>query len=331
MSVVVSAPETSRYDIHGIVTIVSDGVTPELERFRVAERIEDPTIRVRFGRVAARGAGAVRPAPDRTRIHHRERLAGLRFAVEIDVGERVAIVASPALRHSPHVLYSKVVEPVLRWSLVERGFALVLAACMATDDHGFLILTKSATRRTMRELTSLDRFRCSLLSDHLMLVGSDGRALTYPEPVTLARRTFPPVRNAAFRRAEVSVAAEARLAGITIITGDPEECSNHPELAELVELLLGDREGSRGRPPDPAMQRWLYVRRGRDLRDLEREIVVKAIGDSPVRLVHSLAGSAEGTVGSIVGQSTADEDASAARPRPRDRAHVEREQRQPAG
>jgi len=29
------------------------------------------------------------------------------------------------LRYSPHVLYTNVIEPLLRWTFVKRGYALV--------------------------------------------------------------------------------------------------------------------------------------------------------------------------------------------------------------
>ena len=43
------AQTTWNYDIHGIVSVCSDGRLPELERFRISEEFDDPTIRVRLG------------------------------------------------------------------------------------------------------------------------------------------------------------------------------------------------------------------------------------------------------------------------------------------
>ena len=58
-------------------------------------------------------------------------VSGIRYAegrgrsasrVEItEVGDRIEVVASPLLRCSPHVLYTNVVEPILRWTFVEQG------------------------------------------------------------------------------------------------------------------------------------------------------------------------------------------------------------------
>jgi dolichol-phosphate mannosyltransferase len=195
------AEATFQYDIHGIITIVSDGRLPELERFRV-DGIADPTIRVRFDLIRSKGVGAVQLEGGRTRIHYAERLGNLGFAAEIELGERIEIVASPLLRRSPHVLYTNLVEPVLRWAFVERGYALVHAACMASQEHGFLITARTDTGKTTTALRTLDNLPYSFLSDDLTLVTPDGRALTYPKPLTISRHTLTAVKTPLLRRRE---------------------------------------------------------------------------------------------------------------------------------
>ena len=69
-------------------------------------------------------------------MHYVEKFGDLGFGAELTLGERIDITAAPLLRRSPHVLYTNVVEPVLRWTFVERGYALVHAACMASGDNG---------------------------------------------------------------------------------------------------------------------------------------------------------------------------------------------------
>lgn len=344
------------YDIHGIVTIVSDARLPELARFGVDAPIADPLIRVRLAQVRSVGTGAVRLGANRTRVHYRERLGSLGFAAEIELGERIGIIACPPLGRSPHVLYTKVVEPVLRWVFVERGYAMVIAACLACDQHAFLITARTAAPRTMTALRALDRLPCSFLSDHHALVAADGRVLTYPEPVTINRRTLAAVKTPALRRrdrvalllqtrlhsgvgrrlgaiaSKVGLPAatlnmlvhvvvpppqypverllpgarsktEARLAAVTVIQSKADEESfGRPDLADAVEILLADPEGSDGLPPDPFLKPWLYMRDGIDLRDVEREIVIMAIADAPMHLLDGLAGRSELVVQRIVEQ-----------------------------
>lgn len=193
---------TFQYDLHGIITIVSDGRLPELERFSVDGGIADPTIRVRLGRVKTRGIGAETLDGDRTRVYYAEWPGSLGFAMDVELGERIDILASSLLRHSPHVLYTNVVEPVLRWAFVERGYALVHAACMASEENAFLITARTDTGKTTTALKTLDSLPFSFLSDDLTLLTPDGRVLTYPKPLTISRHTLTAVKTPLLRRKE---------------------------------------------------------------------------------------------------------------------------------
>ena len=200
------------YDIHGIISVASDGRLPELERFRIDGAISDPTIRVRIGRVSARGVGAEVLDGGRTRVHYVEKFGNLGFGAEIELGDRVDILAAPLLRHSPHVLYTNVVEPVLRWSFVERGYALVHAACMASDEHAFLITARTDTGKTTTALKTLDSLPFSFLSDDLTLLSPDGRVLTYPKPLTISRHTLSAVKTPLLTRKErLALVIQSRL------------------------------------------------------------------------------------------------------------------------
>jgi dolichol-phosphate mannosyltransferase len=97
------------YNIHNLVSVVSEGELPELEPFRVYQEIEQPTIRVRIG---------IPPAPktngdrESNYLRFREIFGHIGFEVGIWMGEQVDVVASPLLRLSPHVLYTNIVEPI---------------------------------------------------------------------------------------------------------------------------------------------------------------------------------------------------------------------------
>jgi dolichol-phosphate mannosyltransferase len=200
------------YDLHGIITIVSEARLPELERFRVDGGIADPTIRVRVGRVRAAGVGAEQLEDGRTRLHYAEWTRSLGFATGIELGERIDILGSRLLRRSPHVLYTNVVEPVLRWAFVERGYALVHAACMASEEHAFLITARTDTGKTTTALKTLDNLPFSFLSDDLTLLSPDGRVLTYPKPLTISRHTLSAVRTPLLRRRErLALIVQSRL------------------------------------------------------------------------------------------------------------------------
>ena len=105
------------------------------------------------------------------------------------MGERIEVIASPLLQRSPHVLYTNVVEPILRWTFASKGYALVHAACFADGDHAFMLTARTDTGKTTTTLKLLDHFPYSFLSDDLTIVCPDGRVLAYPKPLTISRHT----------------------------------------------------------------------------------------------------------------------------------------------
>jgi dolichol-phosphate mannosyltransferase len=185
------------YDIHGIVSVLSDARLPELERFRVGGLAGDPDVRVRLGRISANGNGSVAPA-----IRYREGPGSLGFGVEINIGKPIEATASSLVGHSPHVLYTNVVEPILRWTFADRGYALVHAACLAEGDEAFFVTAKTDTGKTTTSLRLLDSGPYSFLSDDLTLVAPNGRVLPYPKPLTISRHTLRAVKTPLLTRRE---------------------------------------------------------------------------------------------------------------------------------
>ena len=191
-----AAAGRSFYDVHGFVTVASDVPLPELERFGVPQLVAAADLDVKIGTVAP-GKGRPRKlvAVTRDRLVYDEGLGSYGFAIDVKVGEQVDIQASRLLRRSPHVLYTNVVEPILRWHLAERGYALVHAACMSSGDKAFLITARTDTGKTTTILKSLDANpSLGFLSDDLTLLCPDGVVLTYPKPLTISRHTVAAVK-----------------------------------------------------------------------------------------------------------------------------------------
>jgi len=182
------------YDIHHILTVSSDVALPELEAFRVETPLRDPSVRVRLGNV---DAAAKHPTNPHVRTVTYEESTGRHgFAIRLDLGARADVLASPFLGHSPHVLYTNAVEPVLRWAFVERGYALVHGACLATDGRAFLITARTDTGKTTTVLKTLDAHpEYAFLSDDLTLLRDDGTVLPYPKPLTISRHTLSAVNT----------------------------------------------------------------------------------------------------------------------------------------
>ena len=184
-----------RYRIHDLVTVESDVALRELVPFRVDEPIGQPTIRVRLGRLNRDQSDLVTMLASLVRhIRYDEGLGRLGFAVDISFGKHVDIVAAPMLKHSPHVLYTNVVEPTLRWCFVERGYALAHAACISAGGRATLITAKTDTGKTTTILKTLDGYQAAFLSDDLTLVRADGKVFTYPKPLTISKHTAAAVK-----------------------------------------------------------------------------------------------------------------------------------------
>lgn len=182
------------YNIHGIITVTSDVTLPELSSFRV-DRIESPTMQVRIGKPQHE----LRPekkAEDPTVRHHyyREAFGRLGFEAEINIGKTIEIIATPILRRSPHVLYTNLVEPVLRWAFVERGYALVHGATIAYGGAAYMITARTDTGKTTTMLKILNQQRretdkAAFLSDDMTIIAQDGTVRGYPKPLTISHHT----------------------------------------------------------------------------------------------------------------------------------------------
>jgi hypothetical protein len=191
------------YDIHGIVRVASDVVLPELEFFRVPA-MPEADLAVSLGRlppthseVHANGSANGHGAADARTFRYRESAGPLGFWVDIRRGRTTDVVAAPILRFSPHVLYTNVVEPILRWMMVERGYVLLHGACVAREGNGFLITARTDTGKTSTILQLLAQEPTPFLSDDMMILCPGGRVLCYPKPLTISKHTLKAVDAAA--------------------------------------------------------------------------------------------------------------------------------------
>lgn len=184
------------YNIHNIISIVSDGSLPELEKFKVNSKIENPTIIVEIG-MPKKGN---KPTESEDFIHYKEIFGSLGFEVSIELGDPIRVFASQMLRHSPHVLYTNVIEPLLRWTFVTKGYALVHAATIAFGEKAYLITARTDTGKTTTLLKILSYQRRSndkaaFLSDDMILISPDGTAFNYPKPLTISFHTLKAVNS----------------------------------------------------------------------------------------------------------------------------------------
>jgi dolichol-phosphate mannosyltransferase len=188
---------TWTYDVHGIVKITSETPLPELERFEVPDLLGTPDIEVT---VSNRGFGGLRRRVSVTEqdgeVTYIEHLGRFGFAAKIDAETLSRIQVSKLLRRSPHVAYTNVVEPVVRWLMVRKGYILAHAACLQIDGHGVLITARTDTGKTTTCLKSIKEQGSGFVSDDMVIIDPEGHALSYPKPLTISSHTLHAVKGA---------------------------------------------------------------------------------------------------------------------------------------
>jgi dolichol-phosphate mannosyltransferase len=193
----ITVPGSWSYDIHGLVGIVSQTPLPELIRFQVPLLLDEPDIEVT---VSNKGFGGlrrrVRVVEDLDTVTYEEHLGRFGFAAKINVDSLARVQVSKLLKHSPHVAYTNVVEPVIRWMLVRKGYILAHAACLEIDGHGVLITARTDTGKTTTCLKSIKEQGSGFVSDDMVIIDPSGRAMSYPKPLTISSHTLHAVKGA---------------------------------------------------------------------------------------------------------------------------------------
>jgi len=178
------------YDIDGILTIASSVALPELKFFKVVE-VEGPDLVIDVAPV-----GGWRPrvrsalVVSGTGLLYREHLGGLFANFGLEMGNPVRVTAGPLLALSPHVLYTNVVEPLLRFLLVKRGFMLLHAACIEIEGRSIMLSARTDTGKTSTILSLLRRHGGTFYSDDMVVVSDQGNASRYPKPLTISAHTL---------------------------------------------------------------------------------------------------------------------------------------------
>jgi hypothetical protein len=173
------------YNVHDLVRVRSERRLPELEYFRADALHGAIDIEVTVSANPARSSspGALR---------YRELLGRWGFEIGLDrAPERTLARVSPLIAASPHVLYTNVVEPLLRWILVRKGYALMHGACLAMDGSAVFVTARTDTGKTTTILNTLrgSTGDYAFLSDDMTIFCPDGRVLAFPKPLTISRHT----------------------------------------------------------------------------------------------------------------------------------------------
>jgi dolichol-phosphate mannosyltransferase len=198
-----------RYDVAGTVTIGSQIRLPELEFFRAQWIPDDEVdIAVRVGDVGRRTphrrasltqhAQPAKPAA----IRYEEHLGRFGANFSVRLGERIDVEIGPLLARSPHVVYTNVLEALLRFVLISRDRMLLHSACVELDGVGVMLSALTDTGKTATVLRLLREHGGRFLSDDMTVVDADGNAVCFPKPLTISSHTLRAVNADDLTRAE---------------------------------------------------------------------------------------------------------------------------------
>ena len=178
------------YEVDGMVSVASQVRLPELEYFRCAAAAR-PSLHVFAGMV-----GGIAPR-SRVLISNqgqtltwREHLGGLGANFAVDGGEPVRVTVGPLLAMSPHVVYTNLVEPLLRFLLVQRERILMHGATVGLNGQTVTLSARTDTGKTSTVLRLLRAHRGIFYSDDMVVVSRDGRVSRYPKPLTISAHTL---------------------------------------------------------------------------------------------------------------------------------------------
>jgi dolichol-phosphate mannosyltransferase len=183
-----------RYDVAGTVTIGSQIMLPELEFFR-AQWVPDSglDIEVRVGDVGRRTPrrrAAMTEHANPTTMRYEEHFGRLGANFRVEMGEPITVEVGPLLARSPHVVYTNVLEALLRFVLVSRDRMLLHSACVTLQGVGVMLSARTDTGKTATVLRLLREQGGRFLSDDMTVVDAAGNAVCFPKPLTISSHTL---------------------------------------------------------------------------------------------------------------------------------------------
>jgi dolichol-phosphate mannosyltransferase len=203
----VSSERSILYDLDGLAMVKSRVRLPELESFRT-ELARDPDLVIEVS-AAVKGTPAAEPWPS---YSYREFMGSVTANFDVTMGPPAVVRAAPLLALSRHVLYTNVVEPLLRFIIASRGRMLVHAGCIVLEGQGVMLSARTDTGKTATILRLLRASGGSFLSDDMTILSPTGEANRYAKPLTISAHTLRAVPHNRLRMSQrAALAVQSRL------------------------------------------------------------------------------------------------------------------------
>ena len=195
-----------RYDIAGVATVGSQITLPELEFFRaqwVPDREVDIAVRVGdVGGRTPRKRAAMTEYTDPAAIRYEEHLGRLGANFRVYLDDPISVEVGPLLARSSHVVYTNIIEPLLRFVMVSRDRMLLHSACVELNGTGVMLSALTDTGKTGTVLRLLREHGGRFLSDDMTVIDAYGNASCFPKPLTISAHTLRAVRANDLTRSE---------------------------------------------------------------------------------------------------------------------------------
>ena len=126
-----------------------------------------------------------------TKLTYTEHLGsfGAQFAI-LFINNKMELSINKLISYSRHVLYVSLIEPLLRFVFISKGYVLLHSACIGKRfDQGILISAPPDTGKTSTVLKCME-MGFSLLSDDMTILSLPNQALCFPRPMTISSHTY---------------------------------------------------------------------------------------------------------------------------------------------
>jgi hypothetical protein len=123
------------------------------------------------------------------KVRYSEHFGFVGAEFSINFSDRIEISVNILISLSKHVLYANLVEPILRFLMISKGYVLLHSGCMDLDGQGILLSAPADTGKTTTVLRCLKR-GFSFLSDDMTIIRLPEEALCFPKPISISTDTF---------------------------------------------------------------------------------------------------------------------------------------------